>query len=132
MGSLVETMKIMEDNSYNENEYLSMQKYKKAKNSSNEVKNLKNIKDLNKNKIKEEKSNREKYQELMNLNIFSENKNIYLRQASPLFNNYAKEKDSKKKSIEKIENQKYNKEKDPFGMEPFSENMKKLISKKKK
>ena len=130
MGSLVETMKIMEDNSYNENEFLKIKKFKKLKNFAGELNSnkIKNVKDFKGKIQKEEKLNRDKDQELINFNFFSENKNIYLRQASPLFNNYAHAKDSKKKSIEK---EKF-REKDAFNIEPFSENMKKMISKKKK
>ncbi len=121
----------MDDNSYNENEFYNLQKIKKSKILGNEI-NLqtnkgKIFKDLKEKIQKEEKTNRDKYQDLLNFNFFSENKNINLRQASPLFNNFANVKDSQKKSIEKEK-----KEKDVFNVEPFYENMKKLISKKKK
>ena len=126
MGSLMETMKIMEENSFSETEFQNLQKLKKSKNSVNEIYSNKGkiVKDSKTKILKEEKSNREKYQEL--LNLYPDNRNIYLRQPSPLFNHMGKE--SKKKSIEK---EKF-RERDSIANEPFSENMKKLISKKKK
>jgi len=126
MGSIMETMKIMDENSFSETEFQNLQKLKRSKNSVNEIYSNKGkiVKDSKTKIPKEEKSNREKYQEL--LNLYPDNRSNYLRQSSPLFNHFGKE--SKKKSIEK---EKF-RERDFIGNEPFSENMKKLISKKKK
>lgn len=122
-------MKVMDDNSFNDQNILNLQKIRRAKdmledNNANKYRLIKDNKLKNPNK--EDKTNREKFSEI--LNLYPENNMFNKRHASPILNNntnnISNNSQNKKSSNEKF--------KDILTAEALNEKLRKLNIKKKK
>jgi len=122
----MESMKMIDDNSFYDNHILNLQKIKRAKEIFDDPlnNNYKIIEFKSKN-LREEKNNKEKNPEYSN--IYADNQIYYNRQPSPFLgtNNNLNLLNSNNRRNEKHI-------KENFGSEIFNEKFKKLISKKKK
>lgn len=125
----MESMKMIDDNSFYDQHVLNLQKIKRAKDifedGSNKDK-FKAIKDFKIKNYKIEQSNREKISN-DNFNLYPENQFFNNRHPSPFLSNH--------NNILTNSNNKRNSDKnhkEPYGSEIFNEKLKRLISKKKK
>jgi len=125
----MESMKLMDENSFYDQHILNLQKIKRAKDIFEDVSNnkFKEIKDLKEKIFKEDKTNKDKNPD--GFNLYPENQIFNNRQPNPFIGNQ-----NQSSLINSSNYVKRNAErnKDPFGNEVFNEKLKKLISKKKK
>lgn len=125
----MESMKMMDDNSFYDQHILNLQKIKRAKDvfedaANNKFKAFKDLK-IKSNNYKEDKSNRGKNND--NFSLYPENQIFNNRYPSPFLNNDQNNlvSSNNKRSAERNL-------KEPLGSEIFNEKLKKLIYKKKK
>lgn len=127
----MESMKMMDDNSFYDQHVLNLQKIKRAKDIFEDSANnkYKAVKDFKSKYYKEDKSNRENNTD--NFNLYPENKIFNNRHPSPFLSNNNNNLNSLINSNNK-RNADRNNIKEPLISETFNEKLKKLISKKKK
>ncbi len=120
-------MKMMDDNSFYDQHVLNLQKIKRAKDVFQDAENSKQkaVKDFKTKYYQEDKSNREKNND--NLNLGPENQFYNNRHPSPFMSNnhYSLLSSNNKRNADRNL-------KEPLGSEIFNEKLKNLISKKKK
>lgn len=126
----MESMKLMDENSFYDQHILNLQKIKRAKDIFEDSSNnkYKAIKDLKEKIYKEEKTNKDKNSD--GFNLYPENQIFNNRQPSPFIGNH--NQSSLINSSNYVKRNVDKNTKDPFGNEIFNEKLKKLISKKKK
>ena len=124
----MESMKMMDNNSFYDQHVLNLQKIKRAKDIFEDTANkdkYKAVKDFKIKNFKEEKSIREKINE--NFNLFPENQFFNNRHPSPFLTNNHNHliNSNNKRNGDRVL-------REPYASEIFNEKLKKLISKKKK
>jgi hypothetical protein len=124
----MESMKMMDDNSFYDQHVLNLQKIKRAKDISEDAANkdkYKAVKDFKIKNFKDEKSSREKIND--NFNLYPENQFFNNRHPSPFLTNNHNHliNSNNKRNGDRVL-------KEPYAIEIFNEKLKKLISKKKK